>query len=42
MVFKELIFNSFSLCEGVVVFKGSSFLTVSPLGACGVLERTHF
>ena len=41
MVFKELIFNR---CYFGKVWWSSknSFLTVSTLGRCGGLERTHF
>ena len=41
MVFKELIFNTFLLWKGVVVFK-ELILTLSTLEGCGGLERTDF
>ena len=41
MVLTELIFNSFLLCEGVVVLK-ELILTVSTLGGCGGLESIEF
>ena len=41
MVLKELIFNSL-YCGRVWWSSKNSFLTVSTLGGCGGLERTHF
>ena len=41
MVLKELDFLTVSTLEGVVVLK-ELILTVSTLGGCGGLERTHF
>ena len=41
MVLKELIFNSFYYWEVVVVLK-ELILTVTTLGGCVGLERTHF
>ena len=41
MVLKELNFNSFHFGRAVVVLKELNF-TVSTLGGCGGLERTHF
>ena len=41
VVFKELIFNSFYIAEGVVALK-ELILTVSNFGGCGGLERMDF
>ena len=40
MVLKELILNSFYF--GAVVVLNQLIFTVSTLGGCGSLERTHF
>ena len=42
MVLKELIFNSISFWEDVVVLKELIFNSLAPLGGCGGLERTKF